>query len=122
MYISCVIRKCGDAKVKASSYVSVNAHQIIVGGHSFDITGTKGSWYGWVDLDLLCNGGMCWDETLVRILFHERDATEILNIRGLNPRGDDMWQCTFFDKGRFSVHVAYVSLLKEKICLVSEAE
>ncbi|GER45366.1 tryptophan synthase alpha chain [Striga asiatica] len=35
--------------------------------------------------DLLCNGGLCWDENLVKILFHDRDATEILNIRGLNP-------------------------------------
>ncbi|GER56918.1 exodeoxyribonuclease 7 small subunit, partial [Striga asiatica] len=64
---------------------------------------------------LLCNSGLSWDENLVRILFHDRDATEILNIRGLDPRGEDLCLCNFAVKGNFSVHAAYVSMLNEKI-------
>ncbi|GER46211.1 ribonuclease H-like superfamily protein, partial [Striga asiatica] len=68
----------------------------------------------------MCNSGLCWDENLVRILFRDSDASEILNIRGLNPRGEDLWLCHFSVKGNFSVHAAYHSMINEKICVVSE--
>ncbi|GER43782.1 succinyl-CoA:3-ketoacid coenzyme A transferase 2B, partial [Striga asiatica] len=41
--------------------------------------------------DLMCDGGKRWDDRLVRALFKQDDADEILKIKGLNPLTDDLW-------------------------------
>ncbi|GER39679.1 serine/threonine-protein phosphatase Pgam5, partial [Striga asiatica] len=57
--------------------------------------------------DLLCNGGVSWDSTLIKALFKDGDASEILKIKGLNPNSEDVLKCSFATKGKFSVKTAY---------------
>ncbi|GER38003.1 ARF GAP-like zinc finger-containing protein ZIGA4, partial [Striga asiatica] len=57
--------------------------------------------------DLLCNGGVSWDSTLIKALFKDEDASEILKIKGLIPNSEDVINCSFATKGKFSVKTAY---------------
>ncbi|GER34264.1 ribonuclease H-like superfamily protein [Striga asiatica] len=39
----------------------------------------------------MCGGGKFWDAGLIRALFKQEDANEILKIKGLNPWAADVW-------------------------------
>ncbi|CAA0828925.1 Ribonuclease H-like superfamily protein [Striga hermonthica] len=69
--------------------------------------------------DLILAGGCGWDENLVKALFLEEDADRILQINSLDPRLADQWNCSFVDKGKFSVKRTYKFLAAG---LVSSAE
>ncbi|GER27368.1 thiazole synthase [Striga asiatica] len=62
--------------------------------------------------DLMCGGGKMWDDRLIRALFRQDDAEEILKKKGLKPLTDDVWSCSFSKKGIFSVKAVYPMLLK----------
>ncbi|GER31074.1 RNA-directed DNA polymerase-like protein [Striga asiatica] len=75
----------------------------------------------WVK-DLLIAGGVQWDPILIRAIFSEVDASLIMQIKSLNPRKADQWNCSFLGKGKFSVKKAYSWLLDTEPGLRNEAE
>ncbi|GER37270.1 ACT domain repeat 3 [Striga asiatica] len=50
--------------------------------------------------DLLGIGGYHWDVNLVKAMFQERDAEEVLKITTFNPKLPDKWKCTLDAKAK----------------------